>query len=163
MKKKFKSTEDIGLGILQGLEKMNDISESSEKNDIKQESNKTLIKSKSKRSFMLNDNQIKTLYKLKLEYIHQDLSEIVGLAIDEFYERYQKIIVGEAIGEYLKKHKNSKDFSNIDIQVLSNIIISILDRQTEKLDIQNLKDDDIKGLSDMVGEAINDLYNKYKK
>lgn len=85
-KNKFQSTKNIGMGILQGLESMDDISI---KNDEKKEDIKVVKNKKSKRSFMLKDSQIEKLYELKFKYIHQDLSDIVGLAIDEFHEKYK--------------------------------------------------------------------------
>lgn len=66
----------LSKGILDGLMETNKISESKSKKVNEQ---------KSKRSFMLTDDQIRMLYELKLKFIHEDLSTIVGKAIEEFY------------------------------------------------------------------------------
>lgn len=66
----------LSKGILDGLMETNKISESKSKKVNEQ---------KSKRSFMLTDDQIRMLYELKLKFIHEDLSTIVGKAIEDFY------------------------------------------------------------------------------
>ena len=55
-------------------------------NDEESEGNKSSKEEKKKRSFMLTNNQIEKIYLLKAKNNSMTLSEIVGQAIEEFYE-----------------------------------------------------------------------------
>lgn len=71
----------ISKGILEGLEDDNNLK-------AKEDKSKSVNNPKSKRSFMLTDNQVKMLYELKLKLIHEDLSTIVGKAIENYYNSF---------------------------------------------------------------------------
>ncbi|MFW6026490.1 MAG: hypothetical protein ACOCRX_09115 [Candidatus Woesearchaeota archaeon] len=77
-------------GIMDGLEdNENEKSKSSkeEKNKrVKEEKSKSSKVEKKKRSFMLTSKQIEKIYLLKAKNNDMTLSEIVGQAIEEFYE-----------------------------------------------------------------------------
>jgi len=53
---------------------------------IKEDKNKSSKEGKKKRSFMLKNSQIEKIYLLKAKNSDMTMSEIVGQAIDEFYE-----------------------------------------------------------------------------
>jgi len=73
----------ISKGILEGLEDDNNLK-------AKEDKSKSVNNPKSKRSFMLTDKQIRMLYELKLELIHEDLSTIVGKAIESYYNSFSQ-------------------------------------------------------------------------
>ena len=54
---------------------------------VKDQESKGVKEQKSKRSFMLTERQIEMIYLLKSKKQGIDLSEIVGFAIEEYYER----------------------------------------------------------------------------
>ena len=68
-------------GIMDGL-KDND----EQNKNSKEEKSKRVKEEKKKRSFMLTNSQIKKIYLLKATNNNMTLSEIVGQAIEEFYE-----------------------------------------------------------------------------
>ncbi len=73
----------ISKGILDSLQDAEDIT-------LKEYKSKKVNKSKSKRSFMLTDEQIRMLYELKLKFLHEDLSTILGKAIENYYNSNKK-------------------------------------------------------------------------
>ncbi|MBM7624917.1 hypothetical protein [Sporohalobacter salinus] len=92
--------KDKSKGILDGLNEINEMEEN-QKNKRKKEEKTTKTKNnkntksnqdeskiiKKKRSFMLKENQIEKLYMMKAKDRNKTLSEIVGKAIDLFYEK----------------------------------------------------------------------------
>ncbi|MGC9080002.1 MAG: hypothetical protein ACP5G1_04660 [Nanopusillaceae archaeon] len=73
----------ISKGILDSLQDAEDIT-------LKEYKSKKVNKAKSKRSFMLTDEQIRMLYELKLKFLHEDLSTILGKAIENYYNSNKK-------------------------------------------------------------------------
>jgi hypothetical protein len=76
-------------GIMDGLEDNDDQNKNSKEEKskrVKEEKNKNSKEEKKKRSFMLTNSQIKKIYLLKATNNNMTLSEIVGQAIEEFYE-----------------------------------------------------------------------------
>jgi hypothetical protein len=72
-------------GILDG---MNEDAESEEEKSkrVKEEKSKSSEVEKMKRSFMLTSKQVEKIYLLKAKNSEMTLSEIVGRAIDSYYE-----------------------------------------------------------------------------
>lgn len=79
----------LGMGLVEGLEQMEsmeqDGAEEQKSNGVKEEKSKKA--KKTKRSFMLTDQQIECLYLLKSKNPSMDLSEMVGQAIMDLYEK----------------------------------------------------------------------------
>ncbi|PTX14809.1 hypothetical protein SAMN04488598_1559 [Halanaerobium congolense] len=79
-------------GILDGLNNNDEESEGNKSSKeekskrIKEDKNKSSKEGKKKRSFMLKNSQIEKIYLLKAKNSDMTMSEIVGQAIDEFYE-----------------------------------------------------------------------------
>lgn len=71
----------ISKGILDSLQDTKDIT-------LKEYKGKKV--NKSKRSFMLTDEQIRMLYEMKLKFLHEDLSTILGKAIENYYNSNKK-------------------------------------------------------------------------
>ena len=65
-------------GALEGLEDNDE--------EVKEGKNKNSKEEKKKRSFTLTSSQVEKIYLLKAKNSDMTLSEIVGQAIDEFYE-----------------------------------------------------------------------------
>ena len=79
--------KDKAKGILDGLEDAENGNEKEEKSKrVKEEKSKSSKVEKKKRSFMLTSGQIEKIYLLKAKNNDMTLSEIVGQAIEEFYE-----------------------------------------------------------------------------
>lgn len=86
--------EEKGKGILNGLNEINEMEEEQEKSkeeknsknkDTKDNEKKSKI-AKKKRSFMLKEDQIERLYMMKAKDRNKNLSQLVGAAIDLYYE-----------------------------------------------------------------------------
>jgi hypothetical protein len=69
-------------GVMAGLEELEDIDKTG-----KDEKSKTVKEKKIKRSFMLLKPTIQRLDLLKLAMTDSDLSEIVEVAVNEYFER----------------------------------------------------------------------------
>lgn len=65
-------------GALEGLENNDE--------EVKEDKNKKSKEEKKKRSFTLTSSQVEKIYLLKAKNSDMTMSEIVGQAIDEFYE-----------------------------------------------------------------------------
>jgi len=65
-------------GALEGLENNDE--------EVKEDKNKKFKEEKKKRSFALTSSQVEKIYLLKAKNSDMTMSEIVGQAIDEFYE-----------------------------------------------------------------------------
>jgi hypothetical protein len=65
-------------GALEGLENNDE--------EVKEDKNKKFKEEKKKRSFTLTSSQVEKIYLLKAKNSDMTMSEIVGQAIDEFYE-----------------------------------------------------------------------------
>jgi hypothetical protein len=89
---KVKNKAEGIKGIMDGLEDSEKEVEKSKgsKEDkskrVKEDKNKSSKEEKKKRSFMLTNSQIEKIYLLKAKNSNMTLSEIVGQAIEEFYE-----------------------------------------------------------------------------
>jgi|Wag4MinimDraft_13_1082653.scaffolds.fasta_scaffold06223_2 hypothetical protein len=87
---KVKNKAEGIKGIIDGLEDTENESEKEEKSKrAKEQKNKSSKEEKKKRSFMLENSQIEKLYLLKARNNDMTLSEIVGNAIDDYYEEHK--------------------------------------------------------------------------
>jgi hypothetical protein len=88
--KKRKNKAEGIKGIMDGLEDVeenkNKRSKEEKSKRVKEEENKNFKEEKKKRSFMLTNSQIEKIYLLKAKNNNMTLSEIVGQALEEFYE-----------------------------------------------------------------------------
>lgn len=79
----------LGTGLMEGLGQMDGIEsgnvQEEKSNGAKEQKSKS--NKKTKRSFMLTDSQIECLYLLKSKNPSVDLSELVGQAIMDLYEK----------------------------------------------------------------------------
>ena len=75
-------------GIMDGLEDEENLNSKEEKNErIKDEKNKNSKEEKIKRSFTLTESQVEKIYLLKAKNSSMTLSEIVGTAIEKYYDQ----------------------------------------------------------------------------
>lgn len=91
-KRNAESLKETGLGILEGLNTLENPTEIENKEEqkskgIKEEKNIGVKEQKSKRSFMLTDSQIEKIYLLKSKNPNKDLSTIVGDAIELYFDK----------------------------------------------------------------------------
>ena len=76
-------------GILAGMDDAEESEKEEKSKRVKEQNNKSSKVEKKKRSFMLENRQIEKLYLLKARNNDMTLSEIVGNAIDDYYEEHK--------------------------------------------------------------------------
>ena len=79
------SIEKTKLGILDGLNELENSTEDSN-HTTKEYKSKFSLEKKLKRSFMLTEKQIEMVYLLKAQNPSKDLSTLVGEAIEKYFE-----------------------------------------------------------------------------
>jgi hypothetical protein len=86
-----KEVKEKAKGIWDGLKESdeNESKKEEKSKGIKEQKNKSSKVEKKKRSFMLENSQIEKLYLLKARNNDMTLSEIVGNAIDDYYEEHK--------------------------------------------------------------------------
>ena len=82
-----KKAKGILAGMDDDVEEIKEIEENNKR--VKEQKNKSSKEEKKKRSFMLENSQIEKLYLLKARNNDMTLSEIVGNAIDDYYEEHK--------------------------------------------------------------------------
>jgi hypothetical protein len=81
--------KDKAKGILDGLSEDAESEKEEKSKRVKEQKSKSSKEEKKKRSFMLENSQIEKLYLLKARNNDMTLSEIVGNAIDDYYEEHK--------------------------------------------------------------------------
>ena len=84
-----KEVKEKAKGILKRMEDDDENEKEEKSKRVKEQKNKSSKVEKKKRSFMLENRQIEKLYLLKARNNDMTLSEIVGNAIDDYYEEHK--------------------------------------------------------------------------